>query len=185
MPAGQRRFPHVRQVWAAAQHAVRWLTAQRAPAGKRGRIGEQGQSLAWTAVVLSFLLLPLITAVADGGRLLLVRNRLQTATDAACEDAAWSAADYETFRASGVTTFQKNWYWIGRAQATFNQTLGDQNVLRYAAWVDITPDHDQAYMNCRAMAQVPLLMAGGLVASPLNLHAVSSSRIRFRSNSMP
>ena len=146
----------------------------------RQRRSEQGSAMTWTALVLAFLVIPLMTLLVDGGRLLTVRNRLQTATDAACEDAAWSAADYAVFRDSGVTTFQHNWYWIGRAQATFNQTLGDQSAIQYTAHVDIQPDFAAAYMNCSAMASVPLLTGGGMVASPVMLRVTSSSKIRFR-----
>ena len=59
---------------------------------------EAGQSMAWAAVFLAFVLVPLLTLVVDGGRLFYVRLRLQTAVDAACEDAAWSAADRRAFR---------------------------------------------------------------------------------------
>lgn len=148
---------------------------------RAGRFAEQGSSMAWTALVLAFLLLPLMTLLVDGGRLLTIRNRLQTAADAACEDAAWSAADFAEFRSSGKTSFQHNWYWIGRAQATFHQTLSEQAALEYSASIDIQPDFDSAYMNCSARARVPLLSGGGAVASPVVLHAGSASRIRFRS----
>ena len=141
---------------------------------------EQGSSMAWAALVLSFLVVPLMTLLVDGGRLLTIRNRLQTAADAACEDAAWSAADYEQFRASGTTTFQQNWYWIGRAQDTFNQSLADQDTLQYTAYVDIRPDFTNANMNCAANASVPLLTTGGAIASPVTLRTTSASKIRFR-----
>ena len=49
---------------------------------------EQGSSMAWTAVFLITVLSPLMLLVIDGARLLYIRGRLQTATDAACEDAA-------------------------------------------------------------------------------------------------
>ncbi len=146
----------------------------------QARRSEQGSAMAWAALALAFLVVPLMTLLVDGGRLLTVRNRLQTATDAACEDAAWSAADYAVFRDSGIITFEHNWYWIGRAQDTFNQTLGDQSAIQYTADVDIQPDFNAAYMNCSATARMPLLMGGGIVGSPVTLRAVSSSKIRFR-----
>ncbi len=136
--------------------------------------------MAWTAIFLSFLLIPLMTMIADGGRLFAVRNRLQTATDAACEDAAWSAADYRTYRDSGETTFESSWYWIGRAQSTFNQTLGDQSAIQYSASIFIIPNFNSAYMDCFSSASVPLLSGAGLVASPVTIAGSSSSRIRFR-----
>jgi len=152
---------------------------QSAPPRLVKRRSEQGSSMAWTAIFLSFLLVPLMTMIVDGGRLLSVRNRLQTATDAACEDAAWSAADYRACRDSGDTTFEINWYWIGRAQSTFNQTLGEQATVQYSAWINIVPDFNTAYMNCSSAASVALLSGAG-ITSPVTIRASSSSRIRFR-----
>jgi len=140
---------------------------------------EKGQSMAWAAVVIAFIVLPLLTLVVDGGRLYYVRLRLQTATDAACEDAAWSAADRRAFRDSGVTTFQYNWYPIAMAQNTFHQTLGEQTIADYSAVVNIRPDYFNARMNCQAQASVPLLTAGGLLYSPATITTTSISKIRF------
>ena len=143
-----------------------------------GKQSEKGQSMAWTAVFLTFLLIPLLMMVADGGRLFHLRTRLQTATDAACESAAWSAADYQTYKSSGVTTFDANWYWIARAQNTFHQSLSDQDQIQYSAAVYISPDYANAYMNCYAEAYVPLMVSANI--SQVTMKASSSSRIRFR-----
>ena len=140
---------------------------------------EAGQSMAWAAVVMAFVVLPLLTLVVDGGRLYYVRLRLQTATDAACEDAAWSAADRRVFRDTGETTFQRNWYPVAMAQNTFHQTLGEQAVADYSAVVVIRPDYFNARMNCQAYATVPLLTAGGLMFSPASISTTSISKIRF------
>lgn len=140
---------------------------------------EKGQSMAWTAVVMAFVVLPLLTLVVDGGRLYYVRLRLQTATDAACEDAAWSAADRRVFRDTGVTTFQYNWYPVAMAQNTFHQTLGEQAVADYSAVVVIRPDYFNARMNCQGQATVSLLTAGGLMFSPASISTTSISKIRF------
>ena len=146
---------------------------------KRNRT-EYGSSMAWTALVLSMILVPLLTLVTDGGRILFVRNRLQTATDAACEDAAWSAADFRAWRDSSTTTFETNYYWLARAQSTFYQSLSDQGTIQYSAYVSIFPDYVGAFMNCSSSAQLPLLSGAGLVASPVTVNATCSSRIRFR-----
>jgi len=140
---------------------------------------EIGQSMAWTAIVMAFVVLPLLTLVVDGGRLYYVRQRLQTATDAACEDAAWSAADRRVFRDTGVTTFQYNWYPVAMAQNTFHQTLGEQAVADFSAVVVIRPDYINALMTCQGLASVPLLTAGGLLYSPASISATSVSKIRF------
>ena len=140
---------------------------------------EAGQSMAWAAVFLAFILIPLLALVVDGGRLFYVRLRLQTAVDAACEDAAWSAADRRAFRDNGVTTFQNSWYPIALAQNTFNQTLGEQAMIGYTAVVTIRPDTQNARMSCQAYASVPLLTAGGQLYSPVSITASSISKIRF------
>ncbi len=128
---------------------------------------------------MAFVVLPLLTLIVDGGRLYFVRQRLQTAVDAACEDAAWSAADRQAFRDSGVTTFQTNGFSIGLAQNTFQQTLGEQAAANFSAGVTISPDYANARMNCLAQASVPLLTAGGLLYSPAAISATSISKIRF------
>ncbi len=124
--------------------------------------------------------LPLLTLVVDGGRLYFVRQRLQTAVDAACEDAAWSAADKRTIPGdSGVTTFQTTSTQIAAAQNTFYQTLGERSAANYSARVGINPDYANARMICLAQASVPLLTAGGLLYSPAVITTTSISKIRF------
>lgn len=136
-------------------------------------------SMAWTAVVLAVVVVPLLTLVVDGARLFYVRGRLQTAVDAACEDAAWSAADRRAYRDGGVTTFNKSGGALGSAVTTFNQTLGDQVAKKFMASVSIQPIFNQARMECQAKASVPLVTAGGLFWSPVSIEAQSSSIIRF------
>ena len=140
---------------------------------------ERGSSMAWTAIFLAFVLLPLMALVVDGSRLFYVRGRLQTALDAACEDAAWSAADRREYRDAGVTTFQTSTGALAAAQATFSQTLGDRTAKNYAASVSIRPDYTDARMQCQAYAQVPLVTAGGLLWSPVTIPAESIAKIRF------
>ena len=65
------------------------------------------------------------------------------------------------------------------AQNTFQQTLGEQAVIDFAAVVVIHPDYITARMSCQAYASLPLLTAGGLLYSPASITAESVSRIRF------
>jgi uncharacterized membrane protein len=129
--------------------------------------------------VIPFLVMPLLTLVVDGARLYYVRGRIQTAADAACEDAAWSAADRYRFKTEGITTFETNWYAIARAQNTFQRTLGEQTSKNFSAVVVINPDYVQARMNCQAVARVPLLTLGGLMWSPARVEIYSTAKIRF------
>ena len=135
--------------------------------------------MAWTAVFLSFVLIPLLALLVDGGRLFYVRLRLQTAVDAACEDAAWSAADRRAFRDQGVTTFLSDGSSMTAGQTTFQQTLGEQSEADFSAGVSIIPDYTNARMNCQATARVPLLTAGGMLYSPVTISAASVSKFRF------
>lgn len=146
---------------------------------KSKTMGRSFSSMAWTAVVLAVVVVPLLTLVVDGARLFYVRGRLQTAVDAACEDAAWSAADRRAYRDGGVTTFNKNGGALGSAVTTFNQTLGDQVAKHFMASVSIQPIFNQARMECQAKASVPLVTAGGLFWSPVSIQAQSASIIRF------
>jgi hypothetical protein len=63
-------------------------------------LSELGYSMAWYAVVLGFVLAPLMSLAVDISRLLFVRSDLQTSVDAACEAAAL-AADVPHFMATG------------------------------------------------------------------------------------
>jgi len=73
---------------------------------------EQGSSMAWTAIFLAAVLMPLMLFVIDGSRLFYVRGRLQTAADAACEDAAWAAGDRPNYIDTGETRLGNNWYVV-------------------------------------------------------------------------
>ena len=94
---------------------------------------EQGSSMAWTAVFLTTVLLPLMLLVIDGSRLLYIRGRLQTATDAACEDAAWVAGDRLKYIDTGQTQFGNDWYVIDVAQNTFAATLSERTRMVFIA----------------------------------------------------
>ena len=140
---------------------------------------EQGSTMAWTVIFLAVVVVPLMSLVIDGARLFYVRGRLQTAAEAACEDAAWSAADRIRFRETGTTTFQDAWYHVGLAQNTFNQTLGEQNQRQYAANVVVQMNPANARAQCAAQASVPLMTTFGLAFSPVVIHAQAVALIRF------
>ena len=141
------------------------------------RSAERGSSLAWTALLLAGVVLPLLTLVIDGTRLFYVRGRLQTALDAACEDAAWSGADHRAFRESGVTRFiPEMGPVLAQAQATFAQTLGERGRVNFSAAATLQPVAANATVRCSAAASVPLaLLAGRSVTIP----AQTVSAIRF------
>jgi Flp pilus assembly protein TadG len=138
---------------------------------------ERGSSLAWTAILLAAVVLPLMSLVIDGSRLFYVRGRLQTAVDAACEDAAWSGADYRAFRDTGATKFIPNLGGVlAQARDTFDNTIGDRSRVNFTASVSIVPDHAHVSMRCSAAATVPLTVAPG---APVNIRTQAVSAIRF------
>ena len=128
-------------------------------------------------MLLAAVVLPLMALVIDGTRLFYVRGRLQTAVDAACEDAAWSGADYRAFRESGVTQFLPNLSEVlAQARGTFENTLGDRSRVNFTAAVTIVPDRPQVVMRCSAASSVPLFIAAG---APLSISTQAVSAIRF------
>jgi len=138
---------------------------------------ERGSSTAWTAIFLAFVLVPMLALVIDGSRLFYVRGRLQTAADAACEDAAWSGADYRTFRNTGQNRFVTNMgAVIGQAQSTFINTLGDRSGINFSAGVAITPDYARMTVFCSANASVPLAV---MLGSTVSVRAQAMSAARF------
>lgn len=138
---------------------------------------ERGSTLAFSAVFLAFVLLPLVALVVDGARLFYVRGRLQTALDAACEDAAWSGADYNAFRQTGQTRFVADMgSVIALAQNTFYRTLDDRTQINFNASAALVPDFASVQMRCTAQASVPLaVMLGNSVTIP----AQAVAAIRF------
>jgi len=148
----------------------------------RATQAERGSSMAWAAIFLAFVVVPLLALVADGARMFYMRGRLQTATDAACEDAAWSAADRRAFRDSGITTLENDASVIAQAQNTFTQTLSDQAAKQFSASTVISLDYGSGRVSCYAIASVPLITTLGLAYSPVTIEAYSVSAIRFTQN---
>jgi len=142
-----------------------------------GESGERGSSLAWVAIFLAAVVIPLLALVIDGSRLFYVRGRLQTAADAACEDAAWSGADYRFFRDSGQTRFVPDMApVIGQAQRTFSSSLGDRSSVNFSASAAIVPDFARVLVRCNASASVPLAV---MLGAAVNIRAQAVSAVRF------
>ncbi len=141
---------------------------------------EAGSSMAWTAIFLATVLLPLMLFVIDGSRLLYVRGRLQTATDAACEDAAWAAGDRPNYIDTGQTRLGNNWYVVGVAQNTFTRTLGENTRMAFTPLLSVTLDYPNNQIWCSATARVPVIFNGVGVAAQVNVRANATSGVRFR-----
>jgi hypothetical protein len=137
---------------------------------------EQGSTLAWTALLLALVVVPLLALLANSARLFLIRQEVQTATEAACEDAAWSAADRRTFRDTGTLTFLPAWQVQGFAQATFAASLPPQDKLKYGVAMRVTPDYVNQIVFCRTQVAAERLFARGWTR--FTVQAASSIRTR-------
>ena len=131
--------------------------------------------MAWAAILFAAVLVPLMIFVIDGSRVLRIRSRLQTAVDAACEDAAWSAADLEYYRETGETRFKSGWHMWSVAHTTFQNVLNDQGITQYYPALRVFPDLGQLLVSCDTQATVPLIIGGGAAS----IEASSVSQIRF------
>jgi hypothetical protein len=136
--------------------------------------------MAWTAVFLITVLMPLMLLVIDGSRILYIRGRLQTATDAACEDAAWAAGDRPKYIDSGQTRFGNDWYVVEVAQNTFASTLTERTRMAFTPELQVSLDHSDNQILCSATALVPVLFNAAGVAPHVNLPANTIAAIRFR-----
>jgi uncharacterized membrane protein len=141
---------------------------------------EQGSSLAWTAVFLVTVMMPLMLFVIDGSRLFYIRGRLQTATDAACEDAAWAAGDRLTYINTGQTRFGNDWYVVEVAQATFLSTLHERTRLAFTPQLRVALDYANNQILCSATANVPVFFNVAGVAPQVNIPTTTITGIRFR-----
>ncbi len=128
---------------------------------KRGR--ERGQVLAWNALLLAFVAVPLLMLIVDGVRLYYVHDRLQMATDAACEDAAFTAGDRIAFRDAGTETFRPGWYVMATAQSTFYNVLFlDRMFLRsIQPSLAVFADYATGVVTCQGYVNVPLVTLPG------------------------
>lgn len=145
------------------------------------RRSEKGMSLAWFAVVLLVLGMPLASLSIDITRLMYVRGHLQTATDAACQAAA-DALDVRAFRDQGVRRID-----AGRARAqagqVFGATLSDSGRVRFSASLSVSLS-GPTIANCSSSATVePLIpISPNLVA---RVNTVSELRVTMNGTQYP
>lgn len=138
---------------------------------------QRGSSLAWAAVFMGFVLLPLMGLVGDGARLYYVRNRLDTATQAACESAAWSAGGRIGWQQQGATSFSNNLELFSLAVNTFYQMQPDRAKVPYSASISVVVDNANARLNCTGVATVPLSVNAS--QRRITITSQASARLRF------
>lgn len=142
----------------------------------RFREHERGSSLAWAAVFMAVVVLPLMLLVGDGTRLYYVRSRIAQAADAACTDVSWSVGDRMTWQRLRDDRYLANWYLVGRAQNTFYQMLAEKRTVKYVPSLSLTLDWDNARVECRAQARVRLNM---IPNQEVTVRSTAYAKMRF------
>jgi len=134
---------------------------------------QRGYAMAWWAVILATVFVPLLALSIDITRLLYVRTRLQTALDAACEAAA-NTADIRAFRESGVRRIDPGPAGANALYA-FHNTAAEAGIVRFRpALTRLQIAGDTA--SCGAEAEVESF----ILPMPLRARAEAVSQMRYR-----
>ena len=137
---------------------------------------ERGSALAWTALLLALVVLPLMMLTVDATRLFYLRNRLQTASDAACEDTAWQIANRTAFKETGTLVLRGDYLPVALGQATFHNVVSDAALLTYYPAIQISPNPGSLTVFCAATARVP----GAMTPGTFSIQVATESAIRTR-----
>jgi len=136
---------------------------------------ERGNAMAWMAIVMVFLMVPLMGITMDVTRAMYVRTHLQAANDAGCQAAADSMR-VPLFLDTGVQEINASLMY-GRAGQIFNVTLQDSNKVRFIPALSLrllTPTS----VECTATASVDRLIPS--VVPEINLRVMTVSEMRAR-----
>lgn len=140
------------------------------------RSRERGSSLAWTAIFLAVVILPLMMLIGDGVRLYYVRSRIFQAADAACEDVSWSVASRTAWQLMKDDRYDdSNLKLAKQAQATFAQMLAETGAVKYTPSVTLSLDAANARAECQAQARVPLMT----MPQEVTIRVTAYSKMRF------
>ena len=110
---------------------------------------ERGDAMAWMAIVMVFLMLPLMGITMDITRAMYVRGHLQAASDAGCQAAA-DAMMVPLFMETGEQRIDAGLIY-GRAAQVFNATLKDSGKVRFRARFELAPAYSHfrgVYRDC-------------------------------------
>ena len=133
---------------------------------------QRGQMMAFVAVFLAIVVVPLMILAVDVVRAFDVRTRLQTATDAACQ-AAVQAANPVVYQGSGATVLMPG-AAVTQAYREFNGTVRDAGLLGYSPRVSVSI-LGPTRARCDAVAVVKTYIPGAPV---LRVHATAISDAR-------
>jgi hypothetical protein len=133
--------------------------------------------MAWMAIVMVFLMVPLMGITMDVTRAMYVRTHLQAASDAGCQAAA-DSMKVPLFLDTGVQEINSALMY-GRASQVFNATLRDANKVRFAPALSLrllTPTS----VECTANASVDRLIPSVVPEINLRVQTVSEMRARTK-----
>lgn len=136
------------------------------------RRSQRGQMMAFVAVFLAIVVVPLLVLAVDVVRAFDVRTRLQTAADAACQ-AAVQAADPAVYQGSGATVLMPG-AAVAQAYREFNGTVRDAGLVGYSPRVAVSI-LGPTRARCDAVAVVKTYIPGAPV---FRVHATAISDAR-------
>ena len=134
---------------------------------------ERGNAMAWMAIIMVFLMVPMMGLSVDVTRSMYVRTHLQAANDAACQAAADSMR-VSMFLNSGVREINSS-VMVSHAVSVFNATLVDANQVSFAPALSLrllTPTS----VECTATASVARLTPS--VVPEINIKLLTVSEMR-------
>lgn len=136
---------------------------------------QPGYAMAWYAMVLTFVFLPLMALAVEVPRLLWVQSHLQTAADAAAEAGADLGLDVDYFRATGDVQFTN----AGEhASAVFAQTVNDAGLVRYAPELtSVSVDEANNTVQVTAASTVQVLLPALIPSVVIRVQATAQSRV--------
>ncbi len=136
---------------------------------------ERGSSLAWTAALLTSVLVPLLLLAGDGSRLFMVYTRLGAATDLACAELGYLLANRQAFLTAGPSSAHMVAKpWAQYAAANFAQSMSGLNVPVTAHNFDFRISGNTVH--CTGRVTFPLLLLAG---QTVTLTQVGANKVRF------
>jgi len=144
---------------------------------ERRQNGTSGQTMAYMAAFLAFVVVPLMVLSVDIVRAFYVRTHLQAAADAACEAAA-QALDVPYFRAAGQgrINLALGAVW---GQREFSAAVEDRGLRRYNPALGGMRLLSPTVAACTASASLDLLIPA---SPPLTVRVSSVSEMRTGRN---
>lgn len=131
--------------------------------------------MAWMAIIMAFLMVPLMGLTMDVTRAMYVRTHLQAATDAGCQAAA-DSMHVTLFQDTGTRQINASLMY-GRAAQVFNATLADSGKVRFSPALGL---HllTATSVECTATASVERLIP--VIVPEMNLTVKTISDMRAR-----